>query len=409
MDATRIKMINEAILGLASHDYFEPLCVSGENDELDEISVNLNNLMISLNKSETAREYDETELMRVRDDFRWQSEELKARNEELEEYAKLLTLKNQEIDNGAKVLRQANEQLQLEIEQRIMAEKEAERIRMELMTVSRMAGMAEVATSVLHNVGNVLNSVNVSATLIGEKIRRSKVNGLTKAVGLINDHRSDLATFFLLDAKGTQLPVYLETLARSLLEEQAQVLEEIASLTKNIAHIKEVVSLQQNHAKRAEIVEKLSLAELIDDAIKFNAGSLRRHDINIVKNYHAPEFIHSEKHKLLQVLVNLVSNAKHALKGSSADPKEIIIQTFTNGNDRLCIEIKDNGIGIPRENLSKIFVSGYTTKKDGHGFGLHYSALAAKELGGTLIVHSDGPGQGATATIELPYPSRSNK
>ena len=62
----------------------------------------------------------------------------------------------------------------------------------------------------------------------------------------------------------------------------------------------------------------------------------------------------------------------------------------------------DNGIGIPADNLTRIFGHGFTTRKEGHGFGLHSGALAAKELGGALTVESDGPGKGATFTLEFP-------
>ncbi|HEX5747505.1 MAG TPA: ATP-binding protein [Archangium sp.] len=67
------------------------------------------------------------------------------------------------------------------------------------------------------------------------------------------------------------------------------------------------------------------------------------------------------------------------------------------------IQVHDNGMGIAPEMLTRIFQYGFTTREEGHGFGLHSSALAAQELGGSLTVHSEGPGHGATFTLELPY------
>ena len=57
---------------------------------------------------------------------------------------------------------------------------------------------------------------------------------------------------------------------------------------------------------------------------------------------------------------------------------------------------------IPAASLGRIFTLGFTTRKDGHGFGLHSAALAAAEMGGSLVAESDGLGQGATFTLELP-------
>jgi signal transduction histidine kinase len=108
-----------------------------------------------------------------------------------------------------------------------------------------------------------------------------------------------------------------------------------------------------------------------------------------------------EKHKVLQILVNLIRNAKYACDESGRKDKQMIVRV-SNGDNRVRISVKDNGIGIPQENLTRIFNHGFTTKKDGHGFGLHSGALSAKELGGSLEVHSEGKNQGAMFTLELP-------
>ena len=284
------------------------------------------------------------------------------------------------------------------------AEKEREKMQKELIDISRRAGMAEVATGVLHNVGNVLNSVNVSATLIRDKVRNSKSVGLTKATSLMDEHRDDLASFFTEDEKGKKLFEYLEKLAVALADEKNLVISEVNELTKNIDHIKEIVSLQQSHAKMIGVVETLSLFELVDDALKFNEASMKRHGIEIVKEYgEVEQHLTTEKQKVLQILVNLLSNAKRALDDCPEAQKCITLRVMSNGDEGAIMEVGDNGMGISNENLKKIFAHGFTTKKDGHGFGLHSSALSAKELGGTLTAHSDGPGHGATFRLELPY------
>jgi PAS domain S-box-containing protein len=282
------------------------------------------------------------------------------------------------------------------------AEAELKQIHRQLLETSRQAGMAEVATGVLHNVGNVLNSVNVSATLVADQVRRSKGPNVGKLRDLLNQHRADLAHFLTEDPRGRIIPDYLATLAEGLDKEQATIVAELDSLRKNIDHIKDIVAMQQSYAKTSGVVETVSVPDLIEDALRMNAGSLARHDVDIAREYHARPVITLEKNKALQILVNLVRNAKYACDESGRIDKMLTIRTTTE-NHRVQISVIDNGVGIPPENLTRIFAHGFTTRKTGHGFGLHSGALAAKELGGSLTVQSEGPGTGATFILDLPF------
>ena len=274
----------------------------------------------------------------------------------------------------------------------------------QLMDASRQAGMAEVATSVLHNVGNVLNSVNVSSSLIAEKVRQSKVSSLAKVVALLQTHEADLPGFFANNTQGKQLPSYLASLATRLTQEQVNVLNEIAALSANIQHIKEVVAMQQGHAKTGGLTETVPVIDMVEDALRLNLGSLDRHSVKLVREFSPVPPVSVEKHKVLQILVNLIRNAKHACDDSGRDDKQITLRV-AGSDGSLKISVEDNGVGIAPENLTRIFGHGFTTRKEGHGFGLHSGALAAKELGGTLIAFSAGPGQGAIFTLELPLKS----
>jgi PAS domain S-box-containing protein len=288
-----------------------------------------------------------------------------------------------------------------DITERKRAQADLEKSHKELMEVSRRAGMAEVATGVLHNVGNVLNSVNVGSACVAESLRRSKAANLTKVVALLREHEADLGGFLTNDPKGKQLPGYLALLSDHLASEQADALKELAQLQKNIEHIKDIVTMQQSFAKLSGVTEIVNVSELVEDALKMNLSGLARHDIEVIKEFKDTPLLTVEKHKALQILVNLVRNAKHACDASDLHEKKLTIRT-TNGEHRVRIAVSDNGVGILSENLTRIFSHGFTTKKDGHGFGLHSGALAAKEMGGSLTVQSDGPGQGATFTLELP-------
>jgi C4-dicarboxylate-specific signal transduction histidine kinase len=133
-----------------------------------------------------------------------------------------------------------------------------------------------------------------------------------------------------------------------------------------------------------------------------NEGALNRHRVAVIREFEDVPPINVEKHKILQILVNLIRNAKYACQDSGRlDPKMTV--RVTNGAGRIKISVIDNGIGIPPENMIRIFNHGFTTRKDGHGFGLHSGALSAKEMGGSLTVQSDGVGKGAMFILELPY------
>jgi len=281
------------------------------------------------------------------------------------------------------------------------AEEKLNQVHKQLIDTSRQAGMAEVATSVLHNVGNVLNSVNVSSSLIADIIRGSKVSNITKAVALIRANENDLNRFLASDPKGKQLLDYLSNLAADLAQEQEDMLREVGLLLGNIVHIKEIVAMQQDYARISGVEESVKIIDLVEDAIRFNEGSMSRHHVNVVRDFAEMPPTLTEKHKVLQILVNLIRNAKHACDDSERDDKQITLRV-AGENGRIKISVIDNGVGIPAENLTRIFNHGFTTRKEGHGFGLHSGALAAKELGGTLVAFSEGAGCGATFTLELP-------
>lgn len=292
-----------------------------------------------------------------------------------------------------------------DITEQKQAEEELELLNRRLLESSRHAGMAEVATGVLHNVGNVLNSVNVSSTLICDQVRNSKSSRLKDVVLLLNKNAGDLGSFIVNDPKGKIIPNYLTTLSERLSSEQQDLLKELELLTKNIEHIKEIVAMQQNYARVSGIIESLSVKNLMEDALQMNAAALSRHGIMVSRNYAEVPLIAVDKHKILQIFVNLIRNAKYAIDAAARRDKRIDIIISLRDNAWVNILVKDNGIGIAPENLTRIFSHGFTTKRDGHGFGLHSGALAAKEMGGSLSAFSEGPGTGASFTLELPLQS----
>lgn len=291
---------------------------------------------------------------------------------------------------------------------RKQAEAKLENANKQLLATSRQAGMAEIATNVLHNVGNVLNSVNVSADAVVTRVREFRVGRLKNLADLLNEHADDLPGFLANDNRGRALPNYLVKLVDSLAQPQTAILQEVESLKHNIDHIREVVAMQQSYARRVGVLETFPTAELVEDAIRINSAGLMRHEVQLDRDFDDVPPILTDRHKVLQILVNLLSNAKYALEHAGAD-KRVVVRVRSDGQERVAISVIDNGIGIPAENLTRMFQHGFTTKKDGHGFGLHSGALAAKELGGRLSAHSEGPGRGATFTLELPFQNNAKR
>ena len=280
-------------------------------------------------------------------------------------------------------------------------EEALETARKELMDASRVAGMAEVATGVLHNVGNVLNSLNVSASVLGQGLREWRVESLEKLAALLAAQGPELATFLTSDPRGQRVPELVARLATHFASERERMLQELHVLQEGIDHVKDIVAMQQAYATMVSVSEALEPAALMEDAVRMNAAALARHDVSVVRDYQPAPPVQVEKGRVLQILVNLIRNAKYACDDGPGGEKRITLRVVPH-EAHVDLVVEDNGVGIPAENLTKIFQHGFTTRAHGHGFGLHSSALAASEMDGTLAAHSDGPGRGARFTLTLP-------
>ncbi len=288
-----------------------------------------------------------------------------------------------------------------DITERKRVQSEIERIHTQLVEASRQAGQAEIATNVLHNVGNVLNSVNVCTSLVTESIAKSRVSGLAKAVALLQEHEHELGDYLSKDPRGKLLPAYLAQLAEHLHLDQQASLKELNLLGQNIEHIKVIVAMQQTYARNSSAEEVVNVRDVVEEALRVNMDSLLRHKVEVVREIEDVPPTRLDKHRALQILVNLMRNARHACDDSERTDKRVRLRVGSR-NGWISVAVIDNGVGIPAENLTKIFSHGFTTRQDGHGFGLHGAALTAKQMGGSLRAHSDGVGQGATFTLELP-------
>ncbi len=272
-----------------------------------------------------------------------------------------------------------------------------------LIETARRMGMAEVATDVLHNVGNILNSVGVTIFLIKERVRELKVDVLARISDQFQECGESLTLPLTSEDRGRKLPSLISSLSEHLITEKAALQKELGALTEHVEHITHIVNLQQSSCKVGTMNEYVSIPELVSDAVQISQASLTQQGVEIKFDFEDLPSVLLDRHKVLQILINLIRNAEYALLSNGNGEKSILVRVRKLDDHHLCIDVMDSGIGISKEDMAMIFSHGFTTKKDGHGFGLHSGALDAKAMGGALSVRSDGPGKGATFTLELPY------
>jgi two-component system, NtrC family, sensor kinase len=306
---------------------------------------------------------------------------------------------NEQLRKTEEQLRQSHERLEHRVELRTRELRETQR---KLVDSALAAGRAEVATNILHNVGNVLNSVNVHAELMNERLHDRQWTALRKVAELLEEHEGDLMGLFGEGGRGRVLPAYLTQLATEQHEARNVLVDYLLQLRRQIDHIKEIVVLQQRHARSVGLVEEIALASVVEDAVSINLSAIERHDIIMTRELDDVPLVRMHKHKVLQILVNLISNAKYALADTPRGQRHITVRVTQPDAEHVRIAVLDNGCGIAPELLTSIFQHGFTTREEGHGFGLHASSLAAIEMGAELHVASDGPGRGACFTLDLP-------
>lgn len=331
------------------------------------------------------------DLNEVSQSFNSMTTKLQFINEHLQE---LVSLKTNELSA-------ANTQLEKDIKQRIEMEKRVNSLHQKLLESARRAGMADIASSVMHNIGNVLNSANVSANVLNEKFEKSALSRLTPLISLLNEHAHDLPAFLTESEKGKLVLKYLTEIEAQWQNDKNVILSETASLNKNIKSIKNILEMQESISKKYNFTETITIPELLDNLLSVHKDIIIKHHITIIRDYSITKTVNLDKFKVEQILDNLVRNAIDALINSQKNDKRLTIEAQLD-NDLLIIRIIDNGEGIDNENISKIFNFGFTSKQNNIGFGLHISSLAANEMHGKLKASSEGKEKGATFTLILP-------
>ncbi|TKD10115.1 sensor histidine kinase [Polyangium fumosum] len=318
----------------------------------------------------------------------------------VEERTAELSAANAELERQEQALRRSNEELERRVEERTAELREAQQRSLEL---ARQAGMTEIASNVLHNVGNMLNNLNTASAMLAERLRALRVDPLLKAAEMLEAQKADLAGFFSNDERGRRLPEYFGKLGQNLAAERTELLSLVGALEGHVAHIRAVVDFQQSYATVTNLDESVDLAAVLEDALRMAVPSSGRSGVIIDRGLSPLPRALCDKHKVLQIVLNLLGNAKWALGERGGEDKRLGVRLARPAEDRVRIQIIDNGVGIDAALLTRIFQHGFTTRRGGHGFGLHASALVARAMGGTLVAESEGPGRGATFTLEFPF------
>ncbi len=281
---------------------------------------------------------------------------------------------------------------------------ERDELNAKLLETARQLGMAEVAINVLHDVGNVLNSVTVIGHQLQENIQNSCIGDIQSIAEMLHQHADDIGEYLTHDHKGRQIPDYLASLGENLVIQNTRALDELMCLHANLDHVRRVIQAQQTFAKSRTYTEPAAPSDLMDQALVINQAALDQDRIKVVRAYADLPQVMIDKHQVLQILVNLIRNANHAMISLPGQLHQLTlgIQPCVEQQGYLRFQVCDTGVGIPAENLTRIFAQGFTTKKDGHGFGLHGSALAATVMNGSLRAWSDDEGTGAVFTLDLP-------
>ncbi|HEX8539908.1 MAG TPA: ATP-binding protein, partial [Cystobacter sp.] len=306
------------------------------------------------------------------------------------------------VQQAQEALRRSHDELERRVEERA---RELRRAQAQLLDTARRAGKAEIAAEVLHHAGNILNSINTSAGIVASKLRQFRVPKLAQTAALLQAHQQDLGEFLVKDAAGRGLPAYLSRLAAAMQQDLEFTRGEVGSMLASVEYLNVVVRTQQAYVGVSEAPEWIHPEELLDDSLRMNTPVLEPLRVRIIKEYQALPALFLQRSKVVQILTHLISNAASALSESGQEEKWLRLKLEKSGEQQLRIAVEDNGVGIAPENLELLFRPGFTTKEEGHGFGLHGSILTAKALGGSILAKSEGPGRGAVFTLELPLVS----
>jgi signal transduction histidine kinase len=263
-----------------------------------------------------------------------------------------------------------------------------------LADASHAAGMSQVADTVIHNVGNVLTNVNSLIETASDRVEGLRVAPLNKlATRLRQGENRDVVI--------AATPDYLQRLSAELESDQSELAELLQTLHDNVQHIHCVIRDQRQHTLKSVESKRFSMQAIIDEAVGCCEAKLHQDKIAVQFSPGSDCVVESDRSLLLQIVINLIGNARNAMVESNCEEPVLSI-SLSQQDETISLAISDRGCGMSDETLGKVFNAHFTTRAAGTGLGLHFCAITLKRLGGRIKAQSEGLGMGSTFTIELP-------
>ncbi|MBI3899803.1 MAG: HAMP domain-containing histidine kinase [Gammaproteobacteria bacterium] len=269
----------------------------------------------------------------------------------------------------------------------------------ELTVNAFQAGVAETATSILHNIGNAITGIRNRAWRL-----RADATGLLEAADVLDEIRNEM-----LRLNADNLPRWAGVLDEASRALRAAVIDDIQPsvdmISDGVKHIAEIVTIQQGAAGPEHMATRFCLRRLLEDAVTMHVDTLKKYGVRVdITLDLALTQVTLPRNQLLQAVVNLIKNSREALQASAERVAEKVITLAADSiaDDRFVLRVVDNGCGIEQHQVANLFSFGYSTKQGGHGYGLHWVANFVQSLNGTIAAYSDGNGSGMEIRIELP-------
>jgi two-component system, NtrC family, sensor kinase len=273
--------------------------------------------------------------------------------------------------------------------------------RTQLVDQSYQAGLAELAKGVLHNLGNAMTPIGVRLANVSDRLRRAPVEDAEEAVAELRGGTTD-----------TERRADLEEFVRLACGELAHAVkasrEDLAVMQRQTAVVQTALSEQSRTARNEQVIEPVRLSELIVQSLEVVPDACRqRLTIESDASVRRAGVVRLARTVLRLVLQNLIINAADAVRDAGRQKGRLSISAeITDGEvgRRLHLHCRDDGVGIPAENLARVFEKGFSTKsrETNQGIGLHWCANAVNALGGRIWAESEGPGRGAVLHVEVP-------
>lgn len=268
-----------------------------------------------------------------------------------------------------------------------------------LIDQSFVSGKADMAAGILHNLGNAMTPIAVRVQMLRDRLKAAPLEDLELALGELDasatmpERRSDLARF-------------VELASAELVALLRSIDEGVVSTAGQIEHVQQILTEQSRYSRVGGALERVDLERVVREAaLALSPALLAGIEISVDPSVRSIGSASGPRVTLAQIVGNLVLNAAESLSSQRTAGGRLTVRAFREAAGEPAVAhltFEDNGAGIARADLARIFERRFSTKQRGTGLGLHWSANAVVALGGRLYAESPGAGQGATFHLLLP-------